>query len=64
MNVRARRARAMLRYRRRGYGPEHALLCRCPECVDYGDRVAGRGVFHPLTDYDMWMLHIYGGSGE
>ena len=36
MKAAARRRRAVLRYRRRGYGPAHALLCRCPECVNYG----------------------------
>jgi hypothetical protein len=59
VKVRARRARAMLRYRRRGYGPSHAPLCRCPECVDYG-----YPVISPLTDYDRYLLDYYLGGRQ
>jgi len=56
---RARRARAALRYRRRGYGPGHALLCRCPECVDYGPAIIG-----PLTGYEAYLIYHYIGGKQ
>lgn len=60
MKVRARRARAMLRYRRRGYGPSHRLLCRCPECVDYGPGF----IIGPLTGYDLYLYSYYLGGKQ
>jgi hypothetical protein len=58
MRVRARRARAMLRYRRRGYGPSHAPLCRCWECD------GGPVPFGMLTGYDAYLYHYYAGGRQ